>query len=597
MLKNNQYSQYAGIGSKLKIYKEKVYSITPNVQDEFVDEKYNCIAKRLTIPLEQDSVYKTQFFNELLACAVAPLNENTRLIFYNEDGVVENTFKYLPVLNEDYASIICQLEPEKPFTELSVVIYCGPDIDKILLSDGSVTMDDDYIPSKSTDIITKEYADRLIENFTAFSYPLKTFSVKQGDIAPIEAFCYLDNNFYDKVLFIRNYNTTRRMEDCQLIVDSFALPNTYNQDVQIGIVVDGTTTHSARLADIIDGTDPNWTLISSDNVYTGNVGRVYWKNSYSLRFNLESFSMKCGETKPNLRIGVKVWDTAGHSKYSDTVIYGIEEYVESANSQATISFIDENFTRFKTKYISGEGFFESDFERVYELPVTLNINNNFLRYFRLENNLELSVTDEDGNTTYKTNLPIITHQPTRDGFTINTKVEFTLKSHTIHLKAFNVKNELMYDETLTLVTTYDDSDESNRVTTPAPSELYPTSEYGAPWDSSAPLQDWDMKLRNGVYSPITDLSAVCFQVAPKDCYSHINIDIEHDGDMYILSEGNTGWLNCQKQAAAFKNPINSNTGCKINDGYFTFGKVTYKSRVFIRIIGASRVVFKSAELG
>lgn len=597
MLKKNQYSQYAGIGSKLKIYKEKVYSITPNVQNEFVDENYKCIAKRVTIPLEQDSIYKTQFFNEMLACAIAPLNEATRLIYYNADGVVENTFKYLPNLNEDYASIICQIEPEKPFTEVSVVIYCGPDINNILLSDGSITMDNDYVPSKDTDVITKGYADRLIENFTAFNYPLKTFSIKQGDIAPIGAFCYLDNNFYDKVLFIRNYNTTRRMEDCQLIVDSFALPNIYNQDVQISILVDGTTTHTAKIADILNGSDPNWTLLASDNVYTGDVDQIYWKNSYGLRFNLESFSSKCGETKPNLKIGIKVWDTAGHTKYSDCVVYGIEEYVEHAESQASISFIDENFTRFKSKFVSGEGFFESDFEKVYELPITLNIANNFLKYFRLENNLELSVTDDDGNVTYKVNLPIIAHQPVKGNFVINTKVDFTLKSHTVHLKAFNVKNELMYDETLTLNTTYDDSDESNRVTTPSPSELYPSSEYGAPWDSSAPLQDWDMKLRNGVYSPISNMSAVCFQVAAKDCYSHINIDIEHDGDMYILSEGNTGWLSCQKQAKAFKNPIDSGNGCKINEGYYTFGKVTYKSRVFIRIIGASRVVFNSAELG
>lgn len=597
MLKKNRYSQYSGIGAKLKIYKEKVYNITPNIQNEFVDENYRCIAKRVTIPLEQDSVYKTQFFNEMLACAVAPLNEATKLIYYNADGIVENIFKYLPELSEDYASIICQLEPEKPFTEVSVVIYCGPDINNILLSDGSVTMNNDYIPSKDTDVITKGYADRLIENFTAFSYPLKTFTIKQGDIAPIGAICYLDNNFYDKVLFIRNHNTTRRMEDCQLVVNSFALPNIYNRDVQIGILVDGTTTYTAKIADILNGSDPNWTLLASDNVYTRDVDQIYWKNSYSLRFNLESFSAKCGESKPNLKIGIKVWDTAGHTKYSDYVVYGIEEYVERAESQANISFIDENFTKFKSKFISGEGFFESDFERIYELPITLNIANNFLKYFRLENNLELSVTDDDGNITYKVNLPIVAHQPVRDNFIINTKVDFTLNSHTIHLKAFNVKNELMYDETLTLNTTYDDSDESNRVTTPAPSELYPSSEYGAPWDSSAPLRDWDMKLRNGVYSPISNMSAVCFQVSAKDCYSHINIDIEHDGNMYILSEGNTGWLNCQKQVKAFKNPTDSGNGCKVNEGYYTFGKVTYKSRVFIRIIGASKVVFNSAELG
>lgn len=597
MLKSNQYNPYTGIGEKLKLYKEKVYQIRPNVQDEFVDEKYNCIAKRLTLPLEQDPTYKTQFFNEMLACALQPLNTDTQFILYNIDGEVENPYKYLPTLNEDYASIVCQIEPEKPFTEVSIVIYCGPNIDKILLSDGSVTMDDEYVPMKDTDVITKKYADKLIENFTAFSYPLKKFSIKQGEIAPIDAYCYLDNNFYDKVLFIRNHKDLRRMEDCQLLVDSFALPNTYTKNVQISLVVDGTTTHTARISEILDGTDPNWTLMSTDNVYTTDVDQVYWRNSYSLRFNLDTFASKCSAAKPYLNISVKVWDNEGHSRYSDTITYGIEEYIDSAESLAKIEFIDENFTKFRTKFVSGEGYFESDFDKVYELPITLTIENNFLQYFRLANNLKLSVADENDNETFSIDLPLASHQPTKGTFTINTKIEFTLKSKIIHLKAYNVKNELMYDETLVLDTTYDDSDESNRVTTPASSEIYPSTDYGALWDSKAPLQDWDMKLRNGEYTSSTNQAAVCFKVLPEDCYSHINIDIEHDGDMYIKSEGNTGWLNCQKLADAFKNPTNNNHGCKLNEGYFTFGKVTYKSKVFVRIIGATKVVFKSAKLG
>ena len=218
MLKSNHYNLYTGIGEKLKLYKEKVYRLRPNVQNEFVDEKYNCIAKRLTVPLEQDAVYKTQFFNEMLACALQPLNNDTQFILYNVDGKIENPYKYLPTLSEDYASIICQIEPEKPFTEISIVIYCGPDINKILLSDGSVTMDADYVPTKDTDVITKEYADRLIENFTAFSYPLKHFTIKQGNVGPIGAYCFLDNSFYDKVLFIRNHNTILKVATGILIV-------------------------------------------------------------------------------------------------------------------------------------------------------------------------------------------------------------------------------------------------------------------------------------------------------------------------------------------------------------------------------------------
>lgn len=601
MLKPNQYDILKGIGKKLKLYEEKVYKLSPNIADDFVDEKFERVAKRVTLPLTQDKTYKTQFFNEMLAFAVQPLNKDTEIILYNKNGAVANPYPYFPKLVEEYASIVCQVEPDEPFTEVSVVIYCGPEIGDILLSDGSVTMDSEYKPTKKTDIATKDYIDKLFENFTALAYPLRTFSIEQQNgFAPITANCYLDNSPYKDVLFIRNATTKARMPDCFLTVDPFALSSTFTENTQIAICVEGLTTHAAKLADIIKGENSYWSLMSSENIYTvtGAVDKIYWRNSYRLRFNLESFASHCSAEKPYLDISLRVWDENGSSKYSDTYTFGIDEYVDSAIADGSISFIEENLSKYKTKWISGERYFDDDYDAVYSLPITVNVQNNFLNYFRSQNfNLKLFVVNEEGEVAYEYDLPIASHQPLKNSFTFEQKIDFSIKNNIIRVQAFNVKDEFLFEFDEVLDTASDYSDESNRVTTPSASEEYPTINYGEPWDSSAAIKPWDMKLQKGIYTSNKNDSAVCFVVKPNDCYSHINIDIEHDGRMFVLSEGNTNWLSCAKQSDAFVAPTKNNEGCKVNETYYTFGKVTYTSKVFIRILEATRVKFNSAALG
>jgi hypothetical protein len=85
------------------------------------------------------------------------------------------------------------------------------------------------------------------------------------------------------------------------------------------------------------------------------------------------------------------------------------------------------------------------------------------------------------------------------------------------------------------------------------------------------------------------------QKAFRECYSHCLIDIEHDGEMYLKVEGKTGWLSCN-QLELFKNPVKNGEGCFVNNNFYSFGKVIYKTPLFIRILKASFIKFNSVTL-
>ena len=594
---SSKFNSKSGVGEIIKLREAEVYSITPNPQGEFVADDYMCLAKRVTLTLKQDNVYKTQFVNSELRKAVKPINENTKIILYNADGEATDSFQSLPELNIEYGSIVCQFEPKKVFTSVSVVIYTGPTVENLIRSDGNVTMDSDYKPIQDTDVATKAYADDLITNYTALSYPLKSFTITQGDYAPITAYCYL-NNLKTKVLFIKNYNTQENLDDCEIVVDGFAIDPKFNPDTtQISLFINGTTSYTTLLKDIIGTSDSIWTLVSSENVFpTADVENVFWKNSYKLKFNLKTFASKYSEESPYLSIAVKVWDDEGHFLYSDSESYGIEELVTKADSKATVSFIEENFTKYKTNYVSGINYFPSDISRVYDLPVTVNIENNYLRYFRNDVNTKLLVETENGDISYSYDLTIDNHQPTTGSFSFNKDINFTIADKKLVIQVTNLLGDVLYEAVTELATDVDTSNETIRVTTPSAKTKYPSTGYGETWNSKDQLQEWDMLLKNGVYEKTGENSAVCFVINPTECYSHINANIEHDGEMYILSEGNTNWLNCQKALNVFETPVDNGKGCLVNDNYFSFGKVTYTSRVFIRIINASTVKVNSIEL-
>lgn len=594
---NGKYNKLSGTGNSIKLYEQKIYSITPDLNGVFADENKKIIARRQIVNLTVDSVYKTQFFNEKLKNAISPLTESTKIIYYDKSGEV-NELHFLPTLSQEYSSIICKVQPKNELVAVSVVIYCGPEIDNILLDDGSIQMQNDYTPTNPKDIVTKDYADDLIEDFTSASTPLKTFSIKQGGRLPIKAYSYMDNNLYP-VLFVRKITTLEKLEDCKLIIDPFIINNSFGiEETRIGIFLDGTINNIVYIKDILEGNTEKWSLISSENVYANTVDKFYWKNSFQFTFNLKDYESKLNANYPFIDIAIKIWDDK-NTNISDKITFGLDEYVTNISPEdIRINYKEELFNSYKTKFISGISYFPEK-DQTYTLPVTVSVKNNFLQYFRNDVNIKLLVLDENKNINRSYDLLISTHTPTSGTFTFNNNIEFDIKDKYLALQTNNLLDEVLYTYYQVLGTDTDYSDESNRVTTCSSEQITPANDYGDAWDSTKELNEWDLKLRNGVYEAQenTKNSAVCFVVNPKDCYSHIVLDVEHDGQMYILSEGNTNWLSCQTLAKPFDIPKENLDGCRVNENYFTFGKVNYNSRVFIRIINATKVIFKSANLG
>ena len=598
MLLPGKFDVQSGVGETFKLYGQSVYSIEPDVHNGAFYLGKKIIARRERLQLTVDVVYKTQFKNPLLSKAIAPLTKSTEIILYNENGDEVDELQCLPELSVEYGAIICQKLPTKPITEISVVIYYGPESDTVFLTDGSTTMSTDYVPTNPTDVVTKGYADDLIEDFTAANWPLRSFSITQGDQLPTKRTCYLDNRDYE-MLILRKNNTTASYKNCTLTVDGFAVPNDYSTEAKIGLIVNGDRAYTDYIKNILDKTSVIWELVDSENIYNGTVDTFFWKNTLRLTFDLNRFAYCFDSDSPFFDICVQIWDS-GKSKSTKTIRYGIEEWIESVNQpeELSIDFIQENFDSLKTKWVSGSRYFpNTNNTEVYKLPLTINVENNFLKYYRSTSNIFLNLLNEDKVVISTYPLTVPKHNPLAGAFTIRPTIEFTTETKYLQLQAFNVLNEFMFELTRQLDTDTDTGDESNRVTTPAGDEETPVRDYGQIWDPTKELKDYDMRLRNDTYTiseKFKDIAAVCFVVESTDCYSHVKIDIEHDGKMFIKSEGNTGWLDCQTLADPFKTPTTSKEPCKVNEGHYTFGKAVYTTPVFIRIIQANFVKFHSA---
>lgn len=599
----NKYDQYSGKGNALKLYEHKVYSITPK-NNIFIDETGKRLAERVTLKVTIDPIYKTQYHNDKLIYALLPLTESTKIYYYDIDGNEIDPLTCLPELNREYASIICKYPITPIIDSVSVVLYTDDTLSKIFLNDGSTSMISSYNPTQDEDVTTKRYVDTLLESFASSSRAIKTFSITQNNQEPLKRYYYKDNKLYN-ILFLRTKDSHLQMPNCKIVIDSFAISRDYNEETtEIGISINEKLQYVNTFKNIISGNSSNWKLINSENIYGFlNISDVYQYNSYSCEFNLSNWETLFSPENPIITMKIKIQDSTSElSQESTEYIFGLEEYIGPTTikeSTVNFSYIEENLNKYKTKYSSGILYFSEDPTIEYSLPLTITIDNNYLQYFRSEYNTYLRVLNNTTGNIYKEYpLPINSHLPTSGTFTFNQKIEFTIENSTIVLSTYNVSDENVFNKTLSLELITDDSDESNRVTTPSALYQTPDTDYGETWNPKKEINEWDPIIRNNVYTSSNKNSAICFVVLNDglDCYSHINIDIDHDGEMYILSEGNTKWLDCQTLANPFKTPKKNLDGCKVNENYFTFGKVTYKSKVFIRILHATSIKFNSAIL-
>ena len=584
-MQKNKYDTTSGKGELLKYLQSKVYETTPDVNGYFADSYGRLIACRKTLTLTQDSTYKTQFYNEDLRNAITPLNEYTQFYLYKADGTELKASLIGAELSQDYASIVCQVESD--IATVSIVIYCGPTEEDLLLKDGSVTMTGDYVPTESTDIATKGYADDLIQDFVAKSYALKTIyfdSYQKG-------YYYQDNLLYSKIIY-RNVKSTKKDNTLTLYIEPFAIQNDMlSSDTNLILLINNISYYATNVASIQDGTNiSRWQMTSSENIYTDDVDSFYWKNGYSVKIDFSKFTDLTTDTSTTIKFQVKL--KAGNTeRFSDTLTVQTDTYVDTADMKASATWLDSNINKYKTNIISGKAYLP-DTDDVYTLPVTLTIQNTTLNRYRCAIPFKLLVKSTDSEYTYNVELTPTTFQPLTATLSFDTEIEFNRYSDSLWLQAYNLSGELVYEEKIvSLDLETNTSDESNRRTTPSAEDLNP-KDYGSTWDSSKTLESWEPYLKDGVYYCDDTNSALCFEVENiTDCYSNITVDIEHDGHMYLISEGNTEWLDCEEMFVPYKS---TQTGCKVNDNYFTFGRNVYRSKVFIRILGASQVKFNSA---
>lgn len=588
----NKFDSSSGVGKSFNLLEEYVYQKNPDVNGYFTDEKGNIIAHRETLELTQNSIYKTQFSNPLLRKALQPLNENTKFIFYDEKGIV-NTIGLNPKLNEGYSSIVCEREPLRPFLKVSLVIYTGSQSNEVFLNNGLTTMTSDYKPTKSTDVVTKNYLDNKMDEFISSNSPLKNFSINQYNIY---GYCYTDNKQYPVILY-RKYSNHEELDNCNLTIDEFILKPTFSENTLISLVNErGTRFYTEKLKDIINNNSTYWKLTSTKNVYAEATDQIYWKNSYAITFNPKDFNLFIDSSNPIIGFYIELKDGSLYET-SDIFNYGFDEYINNIEGNINLSWNENSLSTLKTKYTSGIKYFIEDSSIIYNLPIEITIKNNFLQYFRNDVNVILNTLKDNKEINNSYNLSIGNHRPLSDNFTFRQNINFTIKDKYLEVNLYNVKKEKIYSKIINLGTDTDTTDETKRVTTPSAQVLYPTIDYGNPWDSSKELEEWEMKARNNNYTcKDRENSALCFKYVPNDCYSNITLNADTDGIVFIKSQGNTGWLSTSKKFVPFNIPTKNDEGILVNNNYFTFGKVIYKSPVFIRIIKATYFNLKNISL-
>ena len=586
------FNPNSGVGSQFQLFAEDVYSIEPNILGEFRKDGKTLLAKREKLELARDSVYKTMFVNPEIRNSIKPLNENTKIILYDKDENEINSLTNLPELKPEYSAIIFQVEPVVKPAYISIVIYKGPTKEKVFLNDGSTTMDDEYIPIKPTDVVTKGYADDLIEDFTSSIYPIKTFEIYQNEKPLPVGYSYTDNKKLE-VIYIRDIygNSTK---DCKLKVAPFAIPNNFSDEVFISVYFNGYFSHKEKIRDILNGASSEWKCTDSENIYTGKVDTLFWKNTFELTFNPDEYFYYFNQEDPVAKIRVVIAES-GMSSMSDEKEYGLDYYIEKAEKEIEVTYREMDLEKERTKYLSGNSYFQPDWEKKYELPFDFSVVCSFLNFFRPENFCNIQIKLKDDSLYDFDSFGSSLHTP-KGKLNLNRVLVYDLNIKSFILNFYNLSQEFMFSEEVPLNVETDISEELYRVKTTDAEDQFPEAGYGGWWNPEAKVKDYDPILHNGVYESDSEKSAICFKFPCLDCYSHAMIDIEHDGEMYIKVEGRTNWLSAEEQLKLFGNPIKNGDGCLVNNNYYSFGKVIYKEPVFVRVLKASKVKFNGYEL-
>lgn len=576
------------------LYEYKVYS-AKEIEGKFYEGTY-ILAHREEVLLTQDSVYKTQFINPVLARALLPKTSNTTIRIYDADRKEINNIYNFFELDREHQSIVFNVEPSIKPAYCSVVIYDAEDITQVPLTNGRNTMDPDYNITEDKHIVTKDYLDTRVNSLKAGLNALDKFTILQGGKPLPEAIRYTDNQVFP-VIFCSAIS-----KNIKVIVEPFIIDSKYDEDtVELQLRLNGEIITHDKVKDILkgDGTT-NWIYTSTKNIFDeGSLGSVYWLNGYSVELPAEENFLKyipIIERDPTVTMEVVVVDKTGKT-YSTSQRVGLDTEVSKCKDEHIFEPLESVLFSYKTVWVSGNRYLP-DNDTMYSLPIHYTMTNSFLRYYRPEVVARIG-TIRNGQDWVQDVKVLQSHLPntTQVNYEDYWNVKIDKYTTGAFLELLNINGEVVCRTECEIDCATSVDTETYRVETPSALDVF-TEEDLPDWVPSNPVKEWDMILKKGVYNSKNENSALCFKI-PSDGkhYSHIKIDVEHDGEMYIRSEGNTGWLSCQEYAKPFDKPDMNGEGCKLGEGnLYTFGKSVYNTPVYVRILNATEAKVKGFEL-
>lgn len=576
----------------LYLYEDKVY-------DGYINELgqvfYNgrIIARRLEVELTQDSVYKTQFYSEKLSHAILPKTLNSEIYLYDINGDRLSGRYNMFELDREHSSILFNTEPITLPVKASAIIYEAEEGNDVLLTNGENTMAGDYIPTKDKHVVTKDFLDSKIDALKAGMNTLENFNITQGGKDLIRASCYVDNQKQDVILI------SASSKDVTIDVSPFICDRQFiKEETKISVKVGPIEIYAERLVDVIAGSSQFWKLTSTKNIFDEGINPMYWLNGYQVTFPSYMYLYSLQNViNDNPVVEVVITVTDGNKTLAAKKLVGLDEEIKNYDGEVTIDWVEADLLNFKNVYVSGVPYLPATGED-FALPVSFRFTNRNLRYFR-PNIVAVIGTVVDGEDVVQKELELLSHEPYTIENTYGTNMNIKINDRTSHIfmELYNIAGTLI-SRTLKEIDCLSTKDEEKyRVNTPH-SNMVATIEQMTDWDPKALPNQWDMILRNGIYTSDDDHSALAFKIPTfGGHYSHINIDAEFDGKMQIMSSGNTAWLDCANLAQPFKIPSELNDPCKLGEGNtYTFGQVVYSTPVYVRFTKCTRVKINGFEL-
>lgn len=563
----------------LEIYLDELYN--GHLFGDEVIGTSGVVGKRKTVTLTQDAVFKNQFYNEELNLVVRPRNELSEVKLYDENGDLLPFVNY--TVSPEYCSIIFEGEPKVKPVKVEACFYIGKTENSLMLNDGSTQMVDDYTPIKDKDVVTKDYVEKLVGN-KASMFPIE-FEVTQDDKALKELIYYADNRKYPVIIA---YSGSK----VKVVTNDFVIDNTMDQPY-ISLKFGDIELFKENLNVVCAGTSKYWKLLRSRNIEQDeNIRKIFYKNAYELEFDAGVLIPYQEIIKQDvLTLQVSTYN----SKLVSSMPFGVDKFVDLDNITIEPVVRDIDLEALRTHWVSGINYTEPDMEPT-EVPIKITVKAPY-HFFRPEKvGIVSTYCIEEDISSEPKELILNSHVVDEDiVFETTCKVWPTINQvDTLIYNTYYIgKCRPIF---IDLSSSSDNEDE--RMFGPDPYTLSPRVDQLRPWNSKEAIHDYDMIKKDGVYTHPNG-GMLYVKVEGKD-FSHLELDAEYDGEVFVKVAGETGWLATTSYVSPFVIPKIDFEQCKLKEEdstrIFTFGKVVYSGTVFLRFMDCNIVKINSMKL-